>query len=228
MNGTPEIQIFSGSAHRQLALAIAAYLGRPLGDATVSSFPDGETFVKINDNVRGRAGFIVHGDLEEVDVEDVAAHGMVLHFLDQGKLAGDAAALGDHELDEDVLADRVGEERRDLALLDLEVGGLVLVTVDHRRDEAAGAELLDGIAADLGAGPGGKFDLFSHGIGRVCGFYECLRRNSELTDSPPWMRRIPSPSNSAMERTLTRSPDPVRTGTLSVVMSSLISEPSNR
>lgn len=59
MNGNPEIQIFSGSAHRQLALEIAAYLGRPLGDATVSSFPDGETFVKINDNVRGRDVFIV-------------------------------------------------------------------------------------------------------------------------------------------------------------------------
>ena len=59
MNGNPEIQIFSGSAHRQLALEIAAYLGRPLGDATVSSFPDGETFVKINDNVRGRDVYIV-------------------------------------------------------------------------------------------------------------------------------------------------------------------------
>ena len=31
----------------------------PLGDATVSSFPDGETFVRINENVRGRDIFIV-------------------------------------------------------------------------------------------------------------------------------------------------------------------------
>jgi len=31
----------------------------PLGDATVSTFPDGETYVKINENVRGRDVFIV-------------------------------------------------------------------------------------------------------------------------------------------------------------------------
>jgi len=59
MNGSPELRIFTGSAHRQLAQDIADYLGQPLGDATVTSFPDGETFVKINDNVRGRDVFIV-------------------------------------------------------------------------------------------------------------------------------------------------------------------------
>ncbi|HWB59816.1 MAG TPA: ribose-phosphate pyrophosphokinase [Chthoniobacteraceae bacterium] len=54
-----ELKIFSGSAHRELAQRIADYVGVPLGDATVSSFPDGETFVKINENVRGRDVFIV-------------------------------------------------------------------------------------------------------------------------------------------------------------------------
>ncbi len=33
--------------------------GVPLGDATVDSFPDGETFVKINENIRGRDVFLV-------------------------------------------------------------------------------------------------------------------------------------------------------------------------
>ena len=59
MKSSPELRIFSGTAHRQLATDIAAYLGQPLGDATVTSFPDGETFVKINDNIRGRDVFIV-------------------------------------------------------------------------------------------------------------------------------------------------------------------------
>jgi ribose-phosphate pyrophosphokinase len=59
MTTSTELRIFSGSAHRQLANDIAAYLGQPLGDATVTSFPDGETFVKINDNIRGRDVFIV-------------------------------------------------------------------------------------------------------------------------------------------------------------------------
>lgn len=54
-----ELKIFTGSAHRDLAQRIANYVGVPLGDATVSTFPDGETFVKINENVRGRDVFIV-------------------------------------------------------------------------------------------------------------------------------------------------------------------------
>ncbi len=54
-----ELKIFSGTAHRSLAERIAQAVGVPLGDATVSSFPDGETFVKINENVRGRDVFIV-------------------------------------------------------------------------------------------------------------------------------------------------------------------------
>src|SRR5204862_3131791 len=54
-----ELKIFSGSAHRELAQRICAYIGMPLGDATVSSFPDGETYVKINENIRGRDVFFV-------------------------------------------------------------------------------------------------------------------------------------------------------------------------
>ncbi len=54
-----EMKIFTGSAHRQLAQRIADYVGVPLGDAMVDSFPDGETMVKINENVRGRDVFIV-------------------------------------------------------------------------------------------------------------------------------------------------------------------------
>src|ERR1700760_712230 len=54
-----EMKIFCGSSHRQLAQRICAYVGVPLGNATVTSFPDGETYVKINDNIRGRDVFIV-------------------------------------------------------------------------------------------------------------------------------------------------------------------------
>ena len=54
-----EMKIFCGSAHRELAQRICASIGVPLGDATVTSFPDGETFVKINENIRGRDVFFV-------------------------------------------------------------------------------------------------------------------------------------------------------------------------
>ena len=56
---SPELKIFTGSAHRELAQRICAFIGVPLGDATVASFPDGETFVKINENIRGRDVFFV-------------------------------------------------------------------------------------------------------------------------------------------------------------------------
>jgi hypothetical protein len=113
---------------------------------------------------------LVHGDLEEVDMEDVAAHGVVLDLLDQGKFVGNVAAVGDDEFDEDVLANRMGEKSGDLALLDLKIGGLILVAVDDCRNQTAGTEVLDGIAADIGAGPGGKFYLLSHGIAKVVRF----------------------------------------------------------
>jgi ribose-phosphate pyrophosphokinase len=56
---SPELKIFSGSAHYELARRICAFIGTPLGDAIVASFPDGETFVKINENIRGRDVFLV-------------------------------------------------------------------------------------------------------------------------------------------------------------------------
>src|SRR5260370_2444364 len=55
----PELKVFSGSANRDLAERICRYIGVPLGQATISSFPDGETYVRIEENIRGRDVFIV-------------------------------------------------------------------------------------------------------------------------------------------------------------------------
>ena len=54
-----DIRIFSGTAHPKLAEDIVSYLGVRKSDTTVTQFPDGETFVKINENIRGRDIFIV-------------------------------------------------------------------------------------------------------------------------------------------------------------------------
>jgi ribose-phosphate pyrophosphokinase len=53
------VKIFSGTANKPLAESICRYIGIELGKCTVSSFPDGETFVKIEENVRGEDVFIV-------------------------------------------------------------------------------------------------------------------------------------------------------------------------
>src|SRR5436853_2108350 len=57
--GQPEMKIFSGTANRELAERICKYIGIPLGKATISSFPDGETYVMIEENVRGRDVFLI-------------------------------------------------------------------------------------------------------------------------------------------------------------------------
>ncbi|MBR7109853.1 MAG: ribose-phosphate pyrophosphokinase-like domain-containing protein, partial [Akkermansia sp.] len=53
------MKIISGTAHPQLAKDIAKELGLPLCDATVNAFPDGESFVQINESIRGEDVFIV-------------------------------------------------------------------------------------------------------------------------------------------------------------------------
>ncbi|MDD2763685.1 MAG: ribose-phosphate pyrophosphokinase [Opitutaceae bacterium] len=53
------LKIFTGNSNRALAVEICRHIGVPLGEATVTSFPDGESFVKINENIRGADVFIV-------------------------------------------------------------------------------------------------------------------------------------------------------------------------
>ncbi|MDF9826419.1 ribose-phosphate pyrophosphokinase [Ereboglobus sp. PH5-5] len=59
MSAKSGLKIFSGNANKPLAEAICQSIGVPLGTAKVTTFPDGETFVKIDDNVRGQDVFII-------------------------------------------------------------------------------------------------------------------------------------------------------------------------
>ncbi len=54
-----DLCLLSGNSNPVLAAKIARHIGVPLTDATVTTFPDSETFVKINENVRGRDVYIV-------------------------------------------------------------------------------------------------------------------------------------------------------------------------
>jgi ribose-phosphate pyrophosphokinase len=53
------LKIFSGNSNRALAEKICQSIGAPLGEAVVTSFPDGETFVKIDENIRGHDVYII-------------------------------------------------------------------------------------------------------------------------------------------------------------------------
>jgi ribose-phosphate pyrophosphokinase len=53
--------IFAGSGNAKLGHAIAAYLGRELGQSEVLRFSEGNLFVRVLQNVRGRHVFVVQG-----------------------------------------------------------------------------------------------------------------------------------------------------------------------
>ena len=53
------MKVFCGSSNQPLADAICSYIGIELGQSTIKPFPDGETFVKIEENVRGEDVFVV-------------------------------------------------------------------------------------------------------------------------------------------------------------------------
>ncbi len=53
------MMLLSGTANRPLAEEIAAALDMSLSDTTVSRFADGEIFVRLNENARGRDVYIV-------------------------------------------------------------------------------------------------------------------------------------------------------------------------
>ena len=54
-----QLMLLAGSANRPLAEEISAYLKQPLCQVTIRRFADGELFVKIDENVRGRDVYII-------------------------------------------------------------------------------------------------------------------------------------------------------------------------
>ena len=58
-SNTHKLKLFSGSANKPLAEGIAKALGTTLGNINLGNYPDGETSVRIDEDVRGRDVFLV-------------------------------------------------------------------------------------------------------------------------------------------------------------------------
>lgn len=54
-----DLTLVSGNANPELSQKIADYLGVPLGNVSLGTFPDGEISCKINEDVRGRDVFLI-------------------------------------------------------------------------------------------------------------------------------------------------------------------------
>jgi ribose-phosphate pyrophosphokinase len=61
------LKLFSGNANPALTKEICAYLGITIGQATVSSFSDGEIRVRIEENVRGADVFVAQSCCEPIN-----------------------------------------------------------------------------------------------------------------------------------------------------------------
>jgi len=61
------LMVFSGRSHTDLAQRIAQQLGVELGEAEVSTFPNGETYVRYAEPIRGADVFVVQTGCEPVD-----------------------------------------------------------------------------------------------------------------------------------------------------------------
>jgi len=59
MFGNSNLKLISGNSNRPLAEAIAGSMKKKLSPATVTRFSDGETWVEIEDNVRGADVFVI-------------------------------------------------------------------------------------------------------------------------------------------------------------------------
>src|SRR4051812_1194433 len=61
------LMVFSGRSHNDLAQHIADQLGVELGEVELSTFPNGETYVRYGESIRGADVFIVQTGCEPVD-----------------------------------------------------------------------------------------------------------------------------------------------------------------
>lgn len=61
------MKIFSGSSNLAFSKSVASHLGVKLGDINISKFADGETFVEIQENVRGSNVFVIQSTCPPVN-----------------------------------------------------------------------------------------------------------------------------------------------------------------
>src|SRR5882724_6217053 len=87
-----KLKVFSGRANVPLAEKIAQCLGDPLGKLTLLNFPDGETWCRIEEDVRGRDVFVVQPTCPPVD-ENLMELLIILDSLKRASAARITAVL---------------------------------------------------------------------------------------------------------------------------------------
>ena len=91
MSPRDDLKIISCNGNPDLARKVCECLGEPLGDASVTRFPDGEINVKINEDVRGRDVFLVQPTCAPVNHNVMELLVMTAHTLPLSTVGSDSA-----------------------------------------------------------------------------------------------------------------------------------------
>ncbi len=62
-----DLKVFAGRSNPQLAVKIAQFIGKPLGQVEIKNFSDGELWIKYNENIRGNDVFIIQSTQQPSD-----------------------------------------------------------------------------------------------------------------------------------------------------------------
>lgn len=136
----PEIMLFSGNANPELAQRVAEHLNLPIGNATVSTFSDGETMVEIHENVRGRDVFIIQSTCapSNDNLMELILLADALRRASAAKITAVVPYFGYARQDRRVRSARVPITAKIVADMMAAVGISRLVTVDLHADQIQG------------------------------------------------------------------------------------------
>lgn len=132
--------VFSGNANPELAEKVVHKLGIPLGDATVDKFSDGEIFVELNENVRGRDVFLIQPTCAPTNDNIMELVVMVdaLHRASAGRITAVIPYFGYARQDRRVRSARVPISAKVVADMMVSVGIDRILTVDLHSEQIQG------------------------------------------------------------------------------------------
>ena len=134
------LMVFTGSANPRLAETVAKHLNVHLGRATVDRFSDGEVFVELLENVRGRDVFILQSTCAPTNdhLMEVLLIADALRRSSAGRITAAIPYLGYARQDRRPRSARVPISARVVANLLTEVGINRVLTMDLHSDQIQG------------------------------------------------------------------------------------------
>lgn len=134
------MMIFTGNSNPKLAEAISQHLHVPIGKANVSTFSDGETFVEILENVRGKDIFIIQSTCAPANdnLMELLSMADAMRRASAGRITAVVPYFGYARQDRRVRSARVPITAKIVADTMASVGISRVLTVDLHADQIQG------------------------------------------------------------------------------------------